>query len=254
MKATENNNLFYLLWLGFRSTLFWIGFAGITIIAGLISPILYLLPHSIRYKTLLVWSHFNIWLLKVVCGIQYQVRGYENINFKQNAILLPNHQSTWETMFLPTIFPSISWVLKRELFKVPFYGWALPLLRPIGIDRKAGRSAVEQVKTIGKQRLDEGNWVCIFPEGTRVAPGVKARYKMGGALLAAYSRYPVYPIAHNAGECWPRNTFIKRPGRVTVSIGPKIESKNSNPSEINEAVRSWIETELTNLPPVRSTH
>jgi 1-acyl-sn-glycerol-3-phosphate acyltransferase len=249
--STENNNPLYLLWLGIRSTIFWVGFAGITILAGLITPILYLFPHPVQYKVLLAWPHFNIWLLKVVCGVKYQVKGFENINIKQNAILLPNHQSTWETMFLPTIFPSMSWVLKRELYKIPFYGWALPLLRPIGIDRTAGRSAVEQVKTIGKQRLDEGNWVCIFPEGTRVAPGVKVRYKMGGALLAAYSKYPVYPIAHNAGECWARNTFIKRPGLVTVSIGPKIDSNNSGPSEINDAVRIWIEKELTKLPPVR---
>lgn len=251
MKQTENNNPLYLLWLGFRATVFWIGFAGITILAGLVTPILYLFPQSIQYKVLLAWPYFNIWLLKVVCGIQYQVKGFKNIDLNENAILLPNHQSTWETMFIPTIFPSMSWVLKRELYKIPFYGWALPLLKPIGIDRGAGRSAVEQVKTLGKQRLDEGNWVCIFPEGTRVAPGVKARYKMGGALLANYSKYPVYPIAHNAGECWPRNTFIKRPGILTVSIGKKIESHNITPSELNEAVRTWIESELKKLPAVR---
>jgi 1-acyl-sn-glycerol-3-phosphate acyltransferase len=248
---TENNHPLYLLWLALRSLIFWIGLAGITIVAGLITPLLYVLPHKIQYKILLVWPYFNIWLLKVVCGIQYQVKGFENINLKQNAILLPNHQSAWETFFLPTIFPSMSWVIKRELYKIPFYGWALPLLKPIGIDRGSGRSAVEQVKTIGKQRLDEGNWVCIFPEGTRVAPGVKARYKMGGALLAHYSKYPVYPLAHNAGECWARNAFIKRPGLVTVSIGPKIESKQHTAGEINDAVREWIENELTKLPPVR---
>ncbi len=247
----ENNNPLYLFWLGIRSTIFWIGFAGITILAGLITPILYLLPSKIQYKILLVWSYFNIWMLKVVCGIKYQVRGLDNINYNENAIILPNHQSTWETMFLPTIFPSMSWVLKKELYKIPFYGWALALLNPIGIDRGAGRSAVEQVKVNGKQRLDEGKWVCIFPEGTRVAPGVKVRYKMGGALLAAYSKYPVYPIAHNAGECWPRNTFIKRPGLVTVSIGPKIDSEGLSPAEINDAVRTWIENELENLPAVR---
>ena len=247
----ENNNPLYLFWLGIRSTIFWIGFAGITILAGLVTPILYLFPSSIQYKVLLAWPYFNIWMLKVVCGIKYQVRGQDNINYNENAIILPNHQSTWETMFIPTIFPSMSWVLKKELYKIPFYGWALPLLSPIGIDRGAGRSAVEQVKVNGKQRLDEGKWVCIFPEGTRVAPGKKVRYKMGGALLADYSKYPVYPVAHNAGECWPRNTFIKRPGLVTVSIGPKIDSEGLSPVEINDAVRTWIENELENLPAVR---
>lgn len=249
--CTENNHPFYLLWLGLRSLVFWIGLVIITVIAGLITPLLYLLPHNIQYKILLFWPYFNIWLLKVVCGIKYQVKGFDTVDLKQNAILLPNHQSAWETFFLPTIFPSMSWVIKRELYKIPFYGWALPLLKPIGIDRGSGRSAVEQVKKVGKQRLDEGNWVCIFPEGTRVAPGVKVRYKMGGALLAHYSQYPVYPIAHNAGECWARNAFIKRPGLVTVSIGSKIESKGRNAGEVNDAVREWIQDELTRLPPVR---
>lgn len=253
MKPTkeENNHPLYLFWLGIRSTLFWIGFAGITILAGLVAPVLYLMPRHWQYKVLLAWPYFSIWLLKVVCGIKYQVRGLENIDYQQNAILLPNHQSTWETMFIPTLFPSMSWVIKRELQKIPFYGWALPLLRPIGIDRSAGKSAIEQIKVIGKQRLDEGNWVCIFPEGTRVAPGVKVRYKMGGALLADYSQYPVYPIAHNAGECWPRNTFIKRPGLITVSIGPKIDVAGKSPAEINKATRAWIEAEIEALPQVR---
>ncbi|MCK5896779.1 MAG: 1-acyl-sn-glycerol-3-phosphate acyltransferase [Cocleimonas sp.] len=248
---SENNNPFYLLWLGFRSTIFWIGFAGSTILIGVLTPLLYVVPAHLQYKILLLWPHFNVWLLKIVCGVQYQVKGLAQVNMAHNAILLPNHQSTWETLLIPTLFPSMSWVIKRELYKIPFYGWALPLLKPIGIDRSAGSSAVKQVKTIGKQRLDEGNWVCIFPEGTRVAPGVKVRYKMGGALLAHYSQYPVYPIAHNAGECWARNAFIKRPGIITVSIGAKINSTDSSPSEINEAVRSWIEAELTKLPPVR---
>jgi 1-acyl-sn-glycerol-3-phosphate acyltransferase len=247
----QNNNPFYLLWLGLRATIFWIGLIGITVLAGLVVPILYLLPSSIQNKVLLAWPYFNIWLLKVVCGVRYEVRGLENINIKQNAIILSNHQSTWETMFIPTLFPSMSWVLKRELYKIPFYGWALFLLKPIDIDRNAGRSAVEQVKTIGKQRLDEGNWVCIFPEGTRVDPGVKARYKMGGAILATYSKYPVYPVAHNAGKCWPRNSFIKRPGKVTVSIDPKIESDNKSINELNNEVRTWIEEELKTLPSVR---
>ncbi|MCK5901772.1 MAG: 1-acyl-sn-glycerol-3-phosphate acyltransferase [Cocleimonas sp.] len=250
-KKKENNHPLYLAWLALRSLVYWIGLAGITILAGLITPVLYLLPSSVQYKTLLIWSTFNIWLLNVACGIRYQVIGLEHVDLKHSAIILANHQSTWETMFIPTIFPRISWVLKKELYKIPFYGWALSLLNPIAIDRKAGKSAIEQVKINGKQRLDQGSWVCIFPQGTRVAVGAKSRYKKGGAMLASYSKYPVYPMAHNAGYCWPRNQFIKRPGLITVSIGAKIDSRDKTPAEINRLVQEWIENELTTLPAVR---
>ncbi len=247
MKALKKGLLYV------RASLFWVGFALSTLLVGLVSPFLLPLSHNTSYKILLPWTGFNIWWLKVTCGVKYNVIGMENIDKNHNGIILANHQSTWETMMIPKLFPPVSWVLKKELFKIPFFGWALSMVKPIAIDRDAGSSAVDQVKTKGKERLDEGNWVCIFPEGTRVLPGATARYKMGGALLAEYcasegSAYPVYPVAHNAGECWPRHSFIKLPGTITVSIGKPFNVKGMQAAEINDRVKSWIEAEIEKMP------
>jgi 1-acyl-sn-glycerol-3-phosphate acyltransferase len=242
-----------------RATLFWIGFALSTAIAGLISPFLLFLSQETSYKILVPWTRFNVWWLKVTCGVRYHILGKENINLARNGIILANHQSTWETLLIPAIFPPISWVLKKELFKIPFFGWALSRVKPIAIDRAAGSSAVEQVKVNGKQRLDEGNWVCIFPEGTRVKPGHTERYRMGGALLAHYCAtqstagvgYPIYPLAHNAGELWPRHSYIKYPGTITVSIGEQFSVEGLEPAEINDKVKTWIEAEVKKMPVAR---
>lgn len=188
--------------------------------------------------------------------MKYNIIGKENIDLNNNGIILANHQSTWETLIIPTLFPTISWVLKKELFKIPFFGWALSRVNPIAIDRAAGSSAVEQVKENGKQRLDEGHWVCIFPEGTRVKPGHKERYKMGGALLAQHCMessedgkgYPIYPLAHNAGQFWPRHSYIKLPGTITVSIGKPFTVEGLTAKEINNKVQQWIEKEIEKMP------
>lgn len=239
-------------WLGLRATLFWIGFASSTIVYGLLIPLVALLPsYHQRYDFILTWNRFNLWWLKVTCGVRFQVRGRENIPQGSAAILMANHQSTWETMSLATIFPPATWVFKKELLRIPFFGWGLRLLDPIAVDRGAGRSAVEQVKVQGKERLDRGIWVVIFPEGTRVQPGKKVRYKMGGAVLAEYAQYPVVPVAHNAGESWPRLSYIKKPGTITVSIGQPIETAGLSAKAINEQVAAWIDTEKANLPPLR---
>lgn len=241
----------------FRATLFWIGFGLSSGLAGLLTPILLLLSYETSYKILVPWTSFNLWWLKVTCGVKYNILGEENVDFKHNGIILANHQSTWETLFIPAYFPPISWVLKKELFKIPLFGWALARIKPIAIDRNAGSSSMDQVKVNGKIRLDEGNWVCLFPEGTRVKPGHTARYKMGGALLAEHCAkdsedgigYPVYPLSHNAGECWPRHSFIKYPGTITVSIGVPFSVENLAPVEINARVKKWIEAEAEKMPP-----
>ena len=233
-----------------RATLFWIGFFLSALFVGLLSPLLLPFSHETCYKILRPWTNFNIWWLKLTCGVKYKILGRENIDLDNHGIILANHQSTWETMIIPTIFPPVSWVLKKQLFKIPFWGWALSMVKPIAIDRDAGSSAVDQVKTKGKQRLDEGNWVCLFPEGTRVKPGVKVRYRMGGALLAQYSGYPVYPFAHNAGESWPRHSYIKLPGTITVSIGKPFSVEGLDPNEINAKVKQWIKAEVEKMPPV----
>ena len=231
-----------------RALLYWIGLFFSILVVGILAAFIFPFSYKVCYRILRPWCNFNIWWVKVTCGIKYNVIGKENIDLDNNGIILGNHQSTWETMFIPSIFPPISWVLKKELFKIPLFGWALSLIRPIAVDRNAGLSAVEQIKVNGKERLDQGNWVCIFPEGTRVKPGVKARYRMGGALLAKYSGYPVYPLAHNAGEFWPRHSFIKFPGTITVSIGKPFSVENLEPDEINDKVRTWIESEVAKMP------
>ena len=243
-------NMIETLWLGFRSTLYMIGFAITTIIAGLITPILFLFPPKFSFKILMTWTYANIWWLKVTCGVCYTIKNPENMDHSSAHIVLANHQSTWETMAIPTLVPQFAWILKKELFKIPFFGWAIKLVSPIAIDRKAGRSAVAQIKSQGKKKLDKGVWICMFPEGTRVEPGKTARYKLGGAILASHSGYPIIPIAHNAGECWPRHSYIKRPGTITISIGPKIMTKDRDAQIIMDEVKEWIETEKKTLPQV----
>ena len=240
-----------------RATVFWIGFALSTLLVGLASVPLWPFSHNTSYRVLLPWTHFNIWWLEASCGVKYNVIGKENIDLQHNGILLINHQSNWETLFIPTIFPSVSWVVKQELFKIPFFGWALSSIRPIAIDRAGGRSAIDQVKTKGKGHLDEGRWVGIFPEGTRVNPGEAERYRMGGALLADYCAtnsedgvgYLVYPVAHNAGQCWPRQSYVKLPGTITVSIGEPFNVEGLDPGQINNKVKDWIEAEVEKMPP-----
>lgn len=148
---------------------------------------------------------------------------------------------------LPLIFPPQVWILKRELLWVPFFGWGLALMKPIAIDRKAGRRAVTQIIEQGRERLQQGLWIVFFPEGTRVAPGAKVRYKMGGALLAEAVRYPIVPVTHNAGEHWRRKGFIKYPGTIKMRIGPAIDTSELDAAQINQITQEWIETNLAEL-------
>lgn len=239
-------------WLGFRSLLLLAGFFLITGVMGVFSPFLGIFPYPWRVKYLQTWAGLSIGWARLTCGIKWKVQGFESLDLNEPAIILPNHQSTWETMFLLNFMPSMSFVIKQELLSIPFFGWGMAKSRPIAIDRKAGGSAVEQINVNGKERLDGGNWVCIFPEGTRVMPqGKPLRFKQGGALLALHSGRPVYPVAHNAGECWPRNGLIKTPGTITVSFGPRIETTGKTSEQIIKEVEAWIKAERANLPPVR---
>src|SRR5690606_4152572 len=209
------------------------------------------LPLHIRYRLTVGWPRLAVWGAKVILGIRWQVKGWENLP-DSPAIVLSKHQSAWETMFLAAYLPrNVCFVYKRELHRIPFFGWGLALLRMIPIDRAKGRDAVEQVIRSGKARLQEGRWPLLFPEGTRIAPGTKGRYKMGGALLASATSAPVIPIAHNAGEYWPRRAFIKKPGLITVSIGPLIETEGLSAPQINRRVEAWIEGEMRVLNPER---
>jgi 1-acyl-sn-glycerol-3-phosphate acyltransferase len=209
------------------------------------------LPLKWRYRLTMGWPRLAIWGARVICGIRWQVRGEHNLP-DAPAIVLAKHQSAWETLFLPAYLPrQACFVYKRELNFIPFFGWGLALLRMISIDRSRGRDAFAQVVAQGRKRLAEGAWPVLFPEGTRVAPGQVGRYKLGGAILAARTGALVIPIAHNAGECWPRNAFVKSPGLITVSIGPAIDPQGLSPEALNQKVQDWIEGEMRRLNPER---
>ena len=206
------------------------------------------LPSSRNSAIAGAWGAVNLWLLKWICGLDYQIRGSENIP-DGGALVLCKHQSSWETIALRRLLPyNQSWVLKKELMRVPIFGWALAVVKPIAIDRQSGRKAVKQVVEQGTEHLRKGRLVIIFPEGTRVAPGERKKYGIGGALLASRSGYPVLPIAHNAGVYWARRSLIKYPGTVQVVIGPLIETKDLDTAEINRRVEDWIETTMETLP------
>jgi len=231
-----------------RSVIFAVLQTFLTVLFSLVALFSFPFSAHARYRLITGYNHLVIWLARWVLGIRYVVQGRENLP-SQPAIILAKHQSAWETVAFLFLFPPVSPVIKRELLQVPFFGWAFRLLSPIAIDRSSGREALKQIVSQGKDKLDQGFWVLVFPEGTRVAPGEKGKYGIGGSWLAAETGAPVVPVAHNAGEVWPKNAFIKCPGTVTVSIGPVIESAGKSASELTRAVEAWIEAEMARLPP-----
>lgn len=206
-------------------------------------------PYTTRYYVTSRWNVFIIWLAKVLCGIRYQIKGFENLP-DEPVILLSKHQSAWETIFLLCNMPRpLVFVLKRSLIFIPLFGWALALLRMIPIDRKNGRDAFANVAREGAQRLKDGQWIIMFPEGTRIPVGQAGKYKIGGTRLAIETKTQVVPIALNAGECWPRNAFVKRPGLITVSIGKPISPEGLNAVDLMQQVENWIESEMRVISP-----
>lgn len=202
-----------------------------------------------RYRIISYWARSNVAAARILCGISYRVIGSEHIP-REPCIILSKHQSAWETMAYQVIFPPQVWVLKRELLWVPFFGWGLAMLSPIAIDRGAARRALKQTLDQGRDRLAQGFSIVIFPEGTRILPGQRSKYHSGGAWLALQTGTPVLPVAHNAGELWQRNAFLKRPGLITVSIGAPILPQEMNVDELNQRVEQWIEGEMHRI----STH
>ena len=182
----------------------------------------------------------------VTCKLTYEVRGSENIT-DQPGIVFAKHQSTWETVALQKIFPLQVWVAKRELMWIPFFGWGLSLMKCIAIKRGTGRAAVKQLVTQGKARLAEGIWIVIFPEGTRIRAGEKGRYRIGAAVLAEHSGHSIVPVAHNAGEYWPRRSFLKYPGVIQVRIGAPISPAGKTAQEILDTAADWIETQMDEI-------
>lgn len=201
------------------------------------------LPPQTRFRLIAGWSRAVIALARSVLGIRYRIEGLEHLP-PGPAIILSKHQSAWETLAFQVIFPPQVLVLKRELLWIPFFGWGLALMSPISIDRSKGTSALKRMLAQGRERIAQGFWITIFPEGTRVAPGSRGEYRVGGAWLAVKTGAPVVPVAHNAGLCWRRNAFIKRPGTVTVLIGEPISPDGLTPEALNARVEEWIESRM----------
>ncbi|MCF6354944.1 MAG: 1-acyl-sn-glycerol-3-phosphate acyltransferase [Candidatus Polarisedimenticolaceae bacterium] len=232
-----------------RSSLYFVCLVVATVIfATAIITVGLLLPFKQRSALANGWGMSNLWLLSKICNLNYEIKGLENIP-ETGCIILSKHQSAWETLALRGLLPpSQAWVLKRELLWVPFFGWALMALQAIGIDRKSGRAAMNQVVKEGEKHLKQGHNVIIFPEGTRVAPGERRRYGAGGAILAHHSKFPIVPIALNSGVFWRRRDLKKYPGTVQVVVGPPIEVEGLKSSEINQKSEAWIESTMETLP------
>ena len=236
----------YKLWLTLRSAVFWVVQIINTLAMGIPVIVGGLISFRIGYKFAVMWNRTNIWALRLICGVSWQVDGKENIP-DTPCVVMAKHQSTWETYFMPTLFNPGTYVAKRSLLFIPIFGWALYVLKFIMIDRKSGRSAIHQMCEQAADRLSKGRWVLVFPEGTRRPVGAVGGYRIGGAMIAQNVPTNVLPVALNAGEYWPRLGFIKWPGVITVSIGPVIYSEGKTAAEILAETEQWIEGRMKEI-------
>jgi len=228
-----------------RSGLFFVGQVITAPIFTLMALLALPLNPITRNNLISGWARSMLWWLKVTCNIRYEITGLENIPHSP-TIILSKHQSAWETFAFQAIFPTQVYVLKRELLWIPIFGWGLAMSSPIAINRAAGREALKQLVEKGKDRLAKGLWVVIFPEGTRIAPKKRGKYHIGGAWLAVHTQTPVLPVAHNAGDFWPKG-FIKTPGVIQMHIGTPIQTAGLKTDALNQQVENWIEAEMETL-------
>ena len=232
-----------------RSSVFMLLMVLLTIIWSLVCIVAAPLPYNQRYYVTSRWNVMVIWLARVLCGIRYRIKGFENFP-DAPAILLSKHQSAWETIFyLPMTPRPLVYVFKKEILYIPFFGWGMALLRMIPIDRSKGRDAFAHVVEQGRRRLAGGQWIIMFPEGTRIPVGQRGKYKGGGTRLAAETGALIVPMAVNSGECWPKHSFIKKPGLITVSIGQPIPVAGQTSAQLMEQVETWIESEMRVISP-----
>lgn len=244
LKIKNFLHIFYSL--SFVSTMF-LSSVYLSLVATFLLP----LSFNIRYRFINFYSVLNLWVLKNLCQIDYRVEGKENIP-DETCIIFSKHQSALETMMVQRVFPPLTFVVKKELLWLPFFGWGLRALDPIAIDRKAGRRAIVEIVKQGIDRLTKGIWIVIYPEGTRSKPGTKLPYKKGGAILATKSEHKVIPVAHTAGEYWPKGFFSRQTGTMVFSIGPAIETKGKTPDEVMREAECWIETKMKEISTISS--
>ena len=234
-----------------RSTVFAIAQALLTVIFAFLGLLTYPFPPQFRYRVISNWSRLVLILARVICGVRYRVVGAEHVP-RTPSLVLAKHQSAWETLAFQVILPPQVWVLKRELLRIPFFGWGLAMTSPISIDRSAGTRALKMMLVQGRDRIAKGFWIVMFPEGTRVPPGRRGQYHIGGAWLATQLGVPVVPVAHNAGTLWPKGAFLKHPGVITVSFAPPVDPQGMKPDALNRQVETWIEDEVERLGSARS--
>lgn len=219
-----------------------------TVVGSLWAIALWPLPHPVRYFfAVRCWAAANLWLLRVLCGVSWQVRGAENLP-GQPSVVLMKHSSAFDTIVQALLFPRQTWMLKRELLFLPIFGWGLAAMRCIGVDRSRGSRGIRSVVRRGRARIrEEGLWLVVFPEGTRVAPGEVGEYAPGGAMIASAAGSPVVPVAHNSGDHWPRRSAIKTPGVIRLVIGPPLDSSRSKPRQLTQDAKDWIEGEVRKI-------
>ena len=203
-------------------------------------------PFSIRSAIAKYWGKSMLWVGRAVCGLDYVIEGTENIPDVPSVIMI-KHTTVFEAYTQLAVFPPQTWVVKRELLSIPLFGWGLAAMRPIAINRSAGHTAVTQVIEQGRDRLGKGIWITIFPEGTRMPAGQTRKFGVSGAALAKDVRCPIVPVAHNAGDLWPRRGLKKKPGMIRFCIGPPIDPGERTPKEINLIVQDWIETKMKEI-------
>lgn len=235
-----------MVWL--RSLLFQFYFFASVCTASLIIFVCAFFPYGFRFGIARAWAKSMLFAGKFLCGLDYVIEGTENIPDEPSVIMI-KHTTVFETYAQLAVFPPQSWVLKRELLWIPFFGWGLAAMKPIAINRGAGQSAVRQVIEKGKKLLANGVWVTIFPEGTRVARGETKRYGVSGAALAKEAQCLLVPVAHNAGDLWARRGLKKRPGLIRFCIGPAIAPGDRSPKDTNLIVQDWIETKMREISP-----
>src|SRR5947199_9606285 len=220
----------------------------VTPIYAILVLLAFWLPPVPRFKFITGWCWINLAAAWLICGIRHRVLGRQNISPREAPhIVMSKHSSTWETLALNFLFPPLAFVAKKELLSIPFFGWAFMLASPITIDRKAGMDAMQQIAGQGRERLRQGFWIVVYPEGTRIRAGTRARYKTGGARLAIALGVPIVPVAHNGGYLWPKGLFGKKPGTITLSIGPSMFPDGKDAAQLTQEIEAWIEGEVARL-------
>lgn len=242
------SSLFFSLIAIIRALLFYSGFVTITVSASFITCCLFFLPFKLLQRIATMGNYLVMVWLRLACNIRIKVSGKQHIP-SQACVILSNHQSTWEAFFMQWYFQPANFILKRELLWIPFFGWALFLMNPIAIKRSRPSSAIRYVLKQGTKRLQAGNNIVIYPEGTRVKDGQLGEFKTSGAALALQAKVPVLPVSHNSGDHWKRQSFIMQSGTIYMQIGPTIEPDGLSARDITEKARAWIAASLQKNKP-----